>query len=104
MAIQLATAENYEEVIKEGFVIVDFFSETCVPCKMFSEVLDEIEYEVPFVNIVKVNTTRYPELAKKNKVMGVPTVFFMNEGEILERHVGAMTEEEVRSKIGKFLY
>ncbi|SCL85858.1 thioredoxin family protein [Sporanaerobacter sp. PP17-6a] len=104
MAIQLATAENYEEVIKEGFVIVDFFSETCTPCKMFSKVLDEIEYEVPFVNIVKVNTTKYPELSKKNKVLGVPTVFFMKDGEIRERHTGVMTEEEVKNKIKGFLY
>ncbi len=104
MAIQLATVENYEELIKEGFLILDFFSETCVPCKAFSEVLDEIEYELPFVNIVKVNTTKYPELAKKNKIFGVPTVFFMNNGEMLERHTGVMTEEEVKSKIGEFLY
>lgn len=104
MAIQLATAENYEEIIKEGFVIVDFFSETCVPCKTFSKVLDEIEFELPFVNIVKVNTTKYPELGKKNKVFGVPTVFFMNDGEMLERHVGALSEDEVKEKIGGYIY
>jgi thioredoxin 1 len=104
MAIQLATTENYEDIIKEGFVIVDFFSETCVPCKAFSKVLDEIEYELPFVNIVKINTTKYPELGKKNKILGVPTIFFINDGKMLERHVGLMTEEEVKNKIEKFLY
>ncbi|GLC29448.1 thioredoxin family protein [Clostridium omnivorum] len=104
MATQLATAENYGELIKEGFVIVDFFSETCVPCKTFSEILVEIEYELPFVNIVKVNTTKYPKLAKKNKIFGVPTVFFMNNGEMIERHTGVLSEKEVKSKIGEFLY
>lgn len=104
MAIQLATAENYEELIKGEFVIVDFFSETCQPCKIFSKVLDEVEYELPFVNIVKVNTTKYPELGKKNKVMAVPTIFFIKDGEMLERHVGALTEEELKAKIGEFLY
>lgn len=104
MATQLATAENYEELIKEDFVIVDFFSETCVPCKAFAEILVEIEYELPFVNIIKVNTTKYPELAKKNKIFGVPTVFFMNNGEMLERHTGVLSEEEVKRRIGEFLY
>lgn len=104
MAIQLATVENYEELIKEGFVIVDFFSETCVPCKVFSQTLDEIEYEVPFVSIVKVNTTKYPELAKKNKIFGVPTIFFMNNGEMLERHTSVMSEEDVKAKISEFMY
>lgn len=104
MGIQLANDENYEELISEGFVIVDFFSETCTPCKNLAKVLDEIDYEIPFVNIVKVNTTKYPQLGKKNKILGVPTVFFMNDGEMLERNVGFLTLEEVKDRIKEILY
>jgi thioredoxin 1 len=51
MAIQSATPETFDELTKEGFVIADFFSSTCVPCKMLSQVLEDIEAELPFVNI-----------------------------------------------------
>ena len=47
MAIQYADDESFKEQIKEGFVIVDFFSTTCVPCKAFSRILEELDAELP---------------------------------------------------------
>lgn len=104
MAIQMANEQNYDELIKEGFVIVDFFSTTCVPCKMFSRILEDLEGELPFVNIVKVNTTDYPELGKKNEVQAVPTIHFYKDGELLEKHVGVLPYGEVKERISKYMY
>src|SRR5699024_3752747 len=50
MAIQYADDESFKEQIKEGFVIVDFFSTTCVPCKAFSRILEELDAELPFIH------------------------------------------------------
>lgn len=50
MAIQYVDDESFKEQIKEGFVIVDFFSTTCVPCKAFSRILEELDAELPFIN------------------------------------------------------
>ena len=55
MAIQYVDDESFKEQIKEGFVIVDFFSTTCVPCKAFSRILEELDAELPFINIVKLS-------------------------------------------------
>lgn len=104
MAIHTATTDNYEELVKEGFVIVDFYTDTCVPCKTFSKILDAIEFELPFVNIVKVNATQYPELGETNQIMGTPTTFFYKDGELLERHVGVIATDELKEKIGSYLY
>lgn len=102
--ISLANYENYEELLATGFTIVDFYSETCGPCKLFSRILEEITYELPFVNIVKVNTTFYPRLGVENEIEAVPTIFFVKDGEILERVVGVMEQEEVMEKIGEYYY
>lgn len=102
--ISLATYENYHDLLAEGFTIVDFYSETCGPCKLFSRILEEITYELPFVNIVKVNTTYYPKLGIENEIDAVPTIFFVKDGEILERVVGLMEQEEVMEKIGQYYY
>ncbi len=99
-----ANNENYEELLKEGFTIVDFFSETCGPCKLFSKVLEQITYELPFVNIVKVNTTLYPKLGQENDIQAVPTIFFVKDGEILEKEVGLMEKQEVMDKISTYYY
>lgn len=104
MAIQTATAENFDVLVKEGFVIVDFYSTTCVPCKMFGKILEDIEAELPFVNIVKVNTTEYPELGERFDVRAVPTIHFYKDGEIREKRLGVIPEDELREIIGSYLY
>jgi thioredoxin 1 len=104
MSVTIATNDNYEALLKTGFNIVDFYSTTCVPCKMFSKILEEIECEYPFVNIIKVNTTDYPKLGKQNHIEAVPTVLFVKDGKELERNVGVMSADEVTEKISQYYY
>lgn len=104
MAIQNATAETFDALIREDFVIVDFYSSTCVPCKMFSRILEDIEAEFPFVNIVKVNTTEEPELGNRFDIRAVPTIHFYKDGERREERLGVIPEEELREMIGRYLY
>lgn len=102
--ITLANNENYDQLLSQGFTIVDFYSETCGPCKLFSKILEEIACELPFVNIVKVNTTFFPRLGIENDIEAVPTIFFVKDGKILERVVGLMEQEEVMEKISTHYY
>ena len=102
--ISYATYDNYHDLLAEGFTIVDFYSETCGPCKLFSKILEEITYDLPFVNIVKVNTTNYPYLGTENNIEAVPTIFFVKDGQVLERVVGVMEQEEVMEKISQYYY
>lgn len=102
--IALANYDNYNELTSQGFVLVDFYSETCGPCKVLSKILEEITYELPFVNIVKVNCTFWPKLGTDNEIDAVPTVFFMKNGELMERVVGLMDRDEVVEKIGEYYY
>ncbi len=104
MPIKEANADNYDNMVKEGFVIVDLYGENCNPCKMFSKVIDELNYELDFVNVVKVNTTHNRDVAVRNNVAAVPTILFMKDGEVLERHLGFMSLEQVKEKIGQYLY
>lgn len=104
MAISFANDQNYDELISEGFVIVDFYSTTCVPCKMLSRILEDLTVDYPFINIVKVNTTDYPKLGKDNDIDAVPTILFINDGELKERVVGLMDEEEIIEKISAHYY
>lgn len=104
MSINVATDKTYKELTSEGFVIVDFYSTTCVPCKMFSRILEELTCDFPFVNIVKVNTTDYPVLGREHEIDAVPTVKFIKDGVELEKVVGLLEEEEVIEKISEYYY
>ncbi len=104
MSVREANVNNYDEMIKEGFVIVDLYGENCNPCKMFSKVIEELNYELDFVNVVKVNTTQNRDIAVRNDVSAVPTILFMKDGKVLERQLGFMNLEQVKEKIGQYLY
>ena len=104
MSINIATTDTYKDLISEGMTIVDFFTTTCVPCKMFSRILEDLTVDYPFLNIVKVNITDYPALGTANQIEAVPTVLFVKDGEEKEKVVGLMDEEEVIEKITQYYY
>ena len=104
MAIQNADSTNFKDLIAQDFVIVDFYGTTCVPCKLFSRILEDIEAEIPFLNIVKLNTTENPELAEEFGISAVPTVHFYKDGALVESHVGVMQPQEVKDVASRYLY
>ena len=79
--IQQANSENFESLVQDGFVIVDFYGTTCVPCKLFARILEDLDAEIPFLNIVKLNTTENPDLAEQYGIRAVPTVQFYKDGQ-----------------------
>jgi thioredoxin-like negative regulator of GroEL len=95
---------NWKEEIKEGLWLVDFFSETCGPCKILSKHLETLDFEFPVINIGKVNLTKYQEIGNELEVRAVPTIFFMKDGELLERHVGLLSVKQLKEKASKYLY
>ncbi len=67
--IDYANYENHEQILSEDFTLVDFCSETCSP---LYKILEDIACELPFVNILKVNTTFFPKLGTDNNIDAVP--------------------------------
>ena len=104
MAIQNADKTNFKELIREDFVIADFYGTTCVPCKLFSKILEDIEAEIPFLNIVKLNTTDNPELAEEYGITAVPTVHFYKDGQLVAGHVGVMQPQAVKEVIAQHMH
>lgn len=100
--ISVANTENFNDLINEGFTIVDYYTTTCVPCKMLSRILEDLTVDYPFVNVVKVNTTDYPELGKG--IEAVPTVKFYKDGVLKDVVIGLMDEDEIVDKITEYYY
>ena len=100
--ISVATEDTFENLTAEGCVIADYYSTTCVPCRMLSRILEDLTEDYPFVNIVKVNITDCPALGKG--IEAVPTVKFIKDGKEKETVVGLMDEEEIIEKITEYYY
>lgn len=100
--ISYANYENYNELLSGDFTIVDFYSTTCGPCKIFAKILEDLDKELPFLNIVKVNLTDFPRIGEENDIDAVPTVYFVKDGKVLEQVVGLMDQNEVTEKISQY--
>lgn len=104
MAITNYDKQTFEEIIKEGLTIVDFYGENCGPCEAFADVLDDLTFELPFINIVKVKTDVEKEFARKHRIMAVPTIHFIKDGEIVKKQTGYMNIDQVKEIIAQFIY
>lgn len=96
------TAENYEaEVLQSDIpVIVDFYADWCGPCQTVLPIIAAMDqkYEGK-AKICKINIDEQKKLAISNKVMSIPTLFFIKGGEIKERVNGALSQSEIESKL-----
>jgi len=87
MAVVLTEA-NFEEEIASGVTLVDFWAEWCGPCQMMLPILDELTTTMEGkAKIGKVNVDENPALAAKFRVMSIPTLLVMKDGEVVEQLV-----------------
>ena len=90
--------DNFEkEVLNAGVpVLMDFYADWCMPCKMFGPVFEataeEFEGKVKFV---KVNIDESPEIAEKYFVMSIPTLKLVEGEELKGNFVGAMSQDDL---------
>ena len=86
------TATNFDrEVLQAPLpVLVDFYSNNCPPCQALAPYLDEFAREfADCAKIVKVNVDVDPALAVKYRVSAVPTLLWFEDGQAVDRTVGA---------------
>ena len=86
--------ETIEELTRDGITLIDFYADWCGPCKMLGSVLETID-----LNVIKVNTDKFPELAKTFGVMSIPTVYIYKDGKEISKFIGFKSKEEINELI-----
>ena len=95
---------KFNDFIKEGFVLIDFFSDSCPPCLMMAPIFKEVSEKFKGkVKFGKLNTEDNQELAQKFGVSSIPNFVLFKDGKVVDNFVGGMSEEELGEKLGKYV-
>lgn len=93
-----------EELLnKKPLVLVDFWAEWCLPCKLIAPAVEEIARTYEELTCVKVNIDENQESAAKYGIMGIPTLILFKNGKPVERIVGAVPKEQIEQQISPYL-
>ena len=95
MIKHIETIEQFEQEIKEGLVLVDFYADWCGPCKMLAPELEKLDEEVE-VKILKVNVDEVGVLARQFRVMSIPTLMLYKNGEQVKRESSYMPVDALK--------
>ncbi|MDF2698739.1 MAG: thioredoxin [Haloplasmataceae bacterium] len=101
MSLLKADANNFEENIKSGVVLVDFYADWCGPCKMIAPILEQVSQEYTDVNIVKLNVDTAPTVAEQFGVQSIPTLILFKDGQKVAQTLGFQPKEMLKSWIEK---
>ena len=96
------TTDNFEkEVLQSELpVLVDFYADWCGPCKMMTPIVEGLAqgYDGK-VKVGKLNIDDEMEIAQQYRVMSIPTFILFKDGKAVETSVGAMSKDELESKL-----
>ncbi len=105
MALTVTMSNFQKEVVESDKpVLLDFWAAWCGPCRMVGPTIEKLakDYEGKAV-VGKVNVDEEQSLAEQFKVMSIPSLFILKNGEVVEKLVGARSVEELAALLDKHL-
>ena len=103
--MKVLNADNFENEVLESDmpVIVDFYADWCMPCKVMAPVVNEIEKKyINSIKMGKINIDENSMVALDYRVLSIPTLLFIKDGKVLGRLEEAVTKNVVETKIKKY--
>ena len=96
------TDANFEtEVLQSDLpVLVDFYADWCVPCKMMAPIVKEMAEKYDGrIKIGKLNIEESPQMTEKYGVMSIPTFICFRNGVKVSSSMGAVSKNELDSML-----
>jgi thioredoxin 1 len=100
--VKILNDQNFTNKIKTGTVLVDFWADWCMPCKLMVPVLNDVaEAADGKVTIAKLNVDESKVTASKFKVRSIPTMILFRNGKEVHRFVGVKTKDYLMKEIDR---
>ena len=99
------TTENFES-LRNGDkpLVVDFWATWCGPCRAIAPIIEELanEYDGKIV-VGKCDVEENDDLAMEFGIRNIPTILFIKDGVVVDKHVGASTKSKLQEKFDKLV-
>lgn len=89
----IGNSSNFNELINDDLVLVDFFANWCGPCKMLAPVLSELASDRDGLKVVKIDVDANADLAREYGVMSIPTLVLFKSGKLVATQTGFLPKE-----------
>ena len=100
---ELLTESNYQEQTSNGVSLVDIYASWCGPCKQISPIIDELANEATDYSVFKVDADENKAILQETGVRSIPTILVYKDGEIVDRHVGMASKEQLNELAQKYI-
>ncbi len=93
---------NFDKVVNNSTILVDFWAEWCAPCKAQDPILEGVDRELDGKALIgKVNVDDNRILASKYGVINIPTMILFKNGEKIHQFVGVQPKQKILNVIQK---
>ena len=99
MVKHLENQEDFNRIINEKRVLVDFYAEWCGPCKMLAPVLEDVD----FIDVLKVNVDEFQSIAASYGVMSIPTLILFENGKEIKKEIGYKYLDEIKKLVSSLI-
>lgn len=103
MKVEKISSKEFPVVVLQARepVLIDFYADWCGPCKMLSPIIDEVAQENDDIKVVKINVDESSDIALEYKVMSIPTLAVIKNGQEVARSIGVIDKSEIKNMLAK---
>ncbi len=95
---------NSEVLQSDLPVLVDFWAEWCVPCRMLTPLVEQLAQEYSGkIKVAKLNVDECPGSANTFNIQSIPTLMVFHKGEIVSQNIGVIPKQTILEMFEKII-